>query len=550
LNTLYYGDNLDIMKTHLADESVDLVYLDPPFQSGRNYNIIFKPETKGVKGATSQIKTFEDTWNWGEEAEKEYAGLISGTLTRAYVPQKLIDLMKAMRSYLEICPLMAYLCMMAPRLLEMKRLLKPSGSIYLHCDPTASHYLKLLMDAVFGTENFRSEIIWKRIDAKGNVQKKYGWIHDSILFYSKTNDWTWNQPFAEYNEEYIDAFYCHKTNDGRRFRLDNITAPMSRASKGQVYDWKGYHLSPSRCFVYNQEKMERLDKEGRIHYSKTGYPSYIRYLDEMEGNKCPDIWTDIKIAPKEERMGYPTQKPEALLERIIRASSNEGDVVLDPFCGCGTAVAVAERLNRQWIGIDITYLSIDVIRKRFEKNKIMEGQQFRVMGIPTDYHSASALAESSPFQFEVWAVSQLNATPTPRSGDKGVDGVINYFDHSRKDKVGKGIISVKGGKQLSPGMLRDLMGTLESQNGDFGILITLVEPTKGMLDEVAKAGTFEYLPHPHSVPIVIPRIQIITAAQLFIRPLPIILPQTAMDPFHKPEIKKSTGDEQRELNFE
>lgn len=542
LNTLYYGDNLDIMKS-LQDESVDLIYLDPPFQSGRNYNIIFRPESAGVKGATSQIKTFEDTWNWGEEAEREYIGLISGTLTRAEVPQKLIDLMKAMRAYLDACPLMAYLCMMAPRLLEMKRLLKPTGSIYLHCDPTASHYLKLLMDAVFGTENYRSEIIWKRTEAKGNVQKKYGWIHDVILFYSKTSNWVWNQQFMEYDQTYLDNFYNKIDQDGRRYTLDNLTSAMSRASKGQIYSWKGYTPPPSRCFVYNKEKMEKLDQDGRIAYTSNGCPRLIRYLDEMKGNKCPDIWTDIKIAPKEERMGYPTQKPEALLERIINASSIKGEVVMDPFCGCGTAVAVAERLERQWIGIDITYLSIDVIRKRFEKNKIMEGKQFKVLGIPTDYHSASALAESSAFQFEVWAVSQLNATPTPKSGDKGVDGIINFIDYARKDKVGKGIISVKSGKQLNPAMVRDLKGTLESQNGDFGILITLIEPTKGMLEESAKAGTFSYSPHVNSSPIEIPRIQFLSAAQIFTKPLPLILPQTAIDPYRKPDIKKEGGEQ-------
>ncbi|MDZ4122030.1 MAG: DNA methyltransferase, partial [Candidatus Cloacimonadaceae bacterium] len=313
------------MKEHIKDESVDLIYLDPPFQSGRNYNIIFKPEKDGIKGATSQIETFADTWLWGEKAEEEYSHLIMGTLTKVHPPQKLIDLMKAMRSYLDACPLMAYLCMMAPRLLEMKRVLKPTGSIYLHCDPIASHYLKILMDAVFGTSNFRNEIVWKRIDAKGNVQKKFGWIHDIILFYSKTNDWKWNQQYQDYNESYLENFYNKIDENGRRYRIDNITAAKSRASKGQIYDWKGYSLGPNSCFKYNKEKMELLDREGRIHYAKTGYPSYIRYLDEMEGNKCPDIWTDIKIASKNERLGYPTQKPEALLERIIKAGSNEGD---------------------------------------------------------------------------------------------------------------------------------------------------------------------------------------------------------------------------------
>jgi len=540
MNNLFYGDNLDILKNHIKDESIDLIYLDPPFQSGKDYNIIFKPEKAGVKGSTSQIKTFEDTWNWGIEAENEYIGLISGTLTKEPPSQRLIDLMKAMRGYLAECPMLAYLCMMAPRLLEMKRVIKPTGSIYLHCDPTASHYLKLLMDAVFGTENFRNEIIWKRINAKGNVQKKYGWIHDVILFYSKTNEWTWNQQFLEYDESYTENFYNKVDANGRRYQLDNITAPMSRASKGQIYSWKGYTPPPSRCFVYNEEKMEQLDKEGRIHYSKTGGPRYIRCLDEMEGNKCPDIWTDINIASTAERMGYPTQKPEALLERIIKANTNEGDVVLDPFCGCGTAIAASEKLNRKWIGIDITYLSIDVMIKRLEKNYLKENKDFKVYGVPNDILSATKLAEQFPFQFEVWAVSQLNATPTVKSGDKGVDGVINFIDHTRKDKVGKGIISVKGGHSINPGMVRDLKGTISSQSADFGILITLEKPTKGMIEEAVKEGYFEYRYMEGITQTKIPKIQLLTVEDLFAEPIRVVLPPNVIEPYKKPEIKKTS----------
>jgi DNA modification methylase len=539
MNTLYYGDNLEILINSIADESVDLIYLDPPFQSGKDYNIIFKPEKAGVKGATSQIKTFEDTWNWGTEAENEYTGLISCTLTKAMPSQRLIDLMKAMRSYLAECPMLAYLCMMAPRLLELRRVLKPTGSIYLHCDPTASHYLKMLLDAVFGTQNFRNEVIWKRTDAKGNVQKKYGWIHDVILFYSKTDDWKWNQQFIEYDETYTDSFYNLTDKNGRRYQATDLTAPMSRASKGQVYAWKGYTPPPSRCFVYNEEKMKELDKAGRIQHTKSGCPRYIRYLDEMEGTKCPDIWTDIKIASKDERLGYPTQKPEALLERIIKANTNEDDIVLDPFCGCGTAVAVAERLNRKWIGIDVSYLSIDVIMKRFEKNNIKKGKDFVVKGVPKDVHSAVKLAEQAPFQFEVWAVSQLNAMPTVKSGDKGVDGVINFIDHTRKDKVGKGIISVKGGHSINPAMVRELKGTVSSQNADFGILITIEKPTKGMLEEAVKEGNFNYSYMEGVTQTVIPKLQLITVEDLFADPIKVKLPPNVIDPYRKPDIKKN-----------
>lgn len=548
MNTLYYGDNLDIMRSWIDSESVDLIYLDPPFQSGRNYNIIFKPEGKGIKGATSQITTFEDTWNWGKEAEDEYIGLITGSITRTPPPQKLIDLMKAMRAYLDACPLMAYLCMMAPRLLEMKRILKPTGSIFLHCDPTASHYLKLLMDAVFEPKHYRNEITWKRTSAH-NDPKRFGANVDIILFYTKSDNYKWNTQYISHDEVYLKRF-GRQDPDGRKW-MDYDLSAKGLSGGGYEYTYNGV----SSLWRVPLTTMERLEQENKLHYTKdtNGNIKGIRikrYLDENKGTSLQCLWDDIAPinSQAKERMGYPTQKPEKLLERIIRACSDEGDVVLDPFCGCGTAVAVSEKLNRQWIGIDVTYLSIDVIRKRFEKNNIIENKDFIIKGTPKDYHSASILAETSPFQFEVWAVSQLNATPTVKSGDKGVDGVINFVDMSRTDRVGKGIISVKGGRNLNPGMVRDLKGTLESQKGDFGILITLVEPTKGMIEEAAKAGDFDYYVISHGIPVKIPRIQIITVPQLFIKPLPIVLPQTALDPFKTPDIKK-TKHEQKEIEF-
>lgn len=545
MNTLYYGDNLDILKNEIADETVDLIYLDPPFQSGRNYNIIFRPEKDGIKGATSQIETFEDTWQWSQKAQDEYEDLIMGKLTRLHPPQKLIDLMKAMRSYLEECPLMAYLCMMAPRLLEMKRVLKPTGSIYLHCDPTASHYLKLLMDAVFGPRNYRNEITWKRTTAH-NDPRRYGANTDIILFYSKSDNYKWIPQYVEHGEEYLKRFKGIDP-DGRRWVDDNLSA-KGLSGGGYEYEYKGV----TSLWRVPLSTMERLDSENKLHFTNVNNPDkkgirLKRYLDENKGRPLQSLWDDIFPINSQanERLGYPTQKPEALLERIIKAGTIDGDVVLDPFCGCGTAVAVSERLNRKWIGIDITYLSIDVIRKRFEKNKIMEGKDFEVKGTPKDLHSATKLAESSPFQFEVWAVSQLNAIPTVKTGDKGVDGVINFIDANKKDKVSKGIISVKGGKHVNPSMVRDLKGTMESQSADFGILITLIEPTQGMIDEAVKAGKFEYKHIAHLQGNSIPRIQIVTAEQLFAKHIPVHLPNTAIDPFRKPDIKKNgyTQDE-------
>lgn len=498
MNLLYYGDNLKILKQHIENESIDLIYLDPPFQSGKNYNQIFQPEQGGVKGATAQIQAFADTWTWGEEAEEEYTGLITGTLTKEPPSQKLIDLMKAMRGYLGECPLLAYLCMMSPRLLEMRRVLKSTGSIYLHCDPTASHYLKLLMDGVFGVKNFRNEIIWhyqQGTAPKCDFKRK----HDIIFRYSKGKEYIFNQ----------------------------IILPP---------------VNPGR---YNQ-----VDERGRRYFTR-GDTGKICYLDE--GKKCDDVWTFVEDkrfcqinSMAEERIGYPTQKPEAILKRIIKASSNEGDTVLDPFCGCGTTIAVAERLNRKWIGIDITYLAIDVIKKRIakeneqrlEKDKTKENIHFKIDGIPTDIYSAKLLAEGKPFDFEIWAVSQLNGIPTSRQ-DKGVDGVINFIDNTKKDKIGKGIISVKGGHSINPAMVRELKGTIGSQGADFGILITTENPTRGMITEAAKTGVFDYCYHEGESHTKIPKIQLLTVEDLFTDPIPVKLPPSVIEPYRKPDLRKA-----------
>jgi site-specific DNA-methyltransferase (adenine-specific) len=492
MNTLYYGDNLDILKRYIKDETIDLIYLDPPFQSGKNYNIIFQPKMGEIKGATSQITTFEDTWYWGPEAEREYTELITGTLTTEPPSQKLIDLMKAMRGYLAECPLLAYLCMMAPRLLEMKRTLKSTGSIYLHCDPTASHYLKLLMDAVFGLRNFCNEIIWhykKWPTGKYTFQKN----HDTILFYCRSNN----------KERIFNQLY-----------MERALSTLKRFGTAKI--------------------ISGHDETGLRKPSKTEGI-------ESEGVRQDDVW-DIGRVPPIKQI-FPTQKPEKLLERIIKASSNENDLVLDPFCGCGTTIAVAEKTRRAWIGIDVTYLAIDVIKKRLEKNHIKENEHFQVYGVPKDVYSAGQLAEQKPFQFEVWVVSQLNATPTTKTGDKGIDGVINFIDYTKKDKIGKGIISVKGGHSINPGMVRDLKGTIQSQNADFGILITLEKATRGMIEEAVKEDCFDYCYQEGTVVTKIPKIQLLTAEDLFTNPIPVKLPPSVIEPYRKPDIKRESGQQ-------
>jgi DNA modification methylase len=492
--------------------------------------------------------------------------LITGTITKEKPGQKLIELIKAMRSYLGECSMMAYLSMMAPRLVETKRILKDTGTIYLHCDPTSSHYLKLLMDAIFGVDSFQTEIIWKRSSAHSDAKQgrnQHGHIHDVILFYSKTHHWIWNQVYTEYDESYIANFYRYvEKSTGRRYRIDNLTAAkpggdtsyewrVKRRKEKNVpweadlteeykkptdgWEYKGVLPYKRRYWAYSKANMIEYARENRIYHSNTGVPCYKRYFDEMPGVPLQDIWTDINPALATERLGYPTQKPEALLERIIKASSNEGDLVLDPFCGCGTTIAVAQSLKRKWIGIDITYLAIDVIKKRLEKNRVQEGVEFEIDGEPTDVYSAEKLAEKDPFQFQIWCVSKLDTTPSEtKIGDQGIDGIINFIDLTKKDKAGKGIIQVKGTQTVNPAMVRDLKGTMKSQNADFGILITLKKPTQGMITEAVKNGYAESTKK-------IPKIQLLTVEDLFKRPIPIVLPGQILPPYKKPELKKQQG---------
>ena len=358
-NKLHFGDNLEILRNYVADASVDLIYPDPPFNSNANYNVLF--QEKGGQQSAAQITAFEDTWHWTLDSESAYQDVVTNATG------KLPDLVQAMRSFLGDNDMMAYLTMMAQRMVELHRVLKDTGSIYLHCDPTASHYLKLLMDSVFDSLNFRNELIWKRTSAHSDVAqgaRHMGRIHDVILRFSKGKEPTWNTVYVPYDQQYIDSVYRYSDEAGRRYQTQPLHA--AKAGGDTRYEWKGKLPPPGRYWAFSKENMERLDAEGRIAYSRTGTPRYKIYLDESLGKPLQDIWDDITavhVKPKE-RLGYPTQKPEALLERIISASSNEGDVVLDPFCGCGTAIAAAERLDRRWIGIDITHIAITLIRHR------------------------------------------------------------------------------------------------------------------------------------------------------------------------------------------
>jgi adenine specific DNA methylase Mod len=486
-NRLFFGDNLLMLREHVADESVDLVYLDPPFNSAANYNVLFQ-EKSGEQSA-AQIHAFEDTWQWTQEAEGAY----QETVTSA--PERVVKILEALRGFLGTSDMMAYLTMMTPRLVELRRVLKETGSIYLHSDPTASHYLKLVMDAVFGFANFRTEIIWKRSSAHSDTKqgrRQHGRIHDTILFYTKTNDWTWTPIYTPYDEDYVEQFYRHiEPGTGRRYRLGDLTGPGGGAKGNPSYEVMGV----TRYWRYSKEKMNKLIDEGRVIQTKSGtVPVYKRYLDEMPGIPLQDIWTDIKPigAQAVERLGYPTQKPEALLERIIKTSSNEGDVVLDPFCGCGTAVTVAERLHRRWIGIDVTHIAITLIRSRLHDTFGSELAPYEVVGDPKDASSAEALALQDRYQFQWWAVGLVGGRPAQdkkKGKDTGIDGFVYFFD----DNSGvprKIILQVKSGK-VGSGDIRDLKGVLEREKAQIGAFITLKPATRDMLKEAVSAGFYK-----------------------------------------------------------
>jgi DNA modification methylase len=502
-NLLYYGDNLDILRRYIEEESVDLIYLDPPFNSSQTYNVLFAEQNGSA--AASQIKAFDDTWTYDEEAARAYAEVVNG-------PEGPSKVIRAFRDFLGTSNMMAYLANMAVRLIELRRVLKPTGSLYLHCDPTASHYLKILLDAVFGPENFQNEITWKRTSSH-NDPKRFGRISDRVLFYSRTSKKTFVRIMSSYSEEQLSRY---KHNDDRGlFRAENLTAP--HYSPTRTVEWRGTHPGTNRQWRFSTEELERLYADDRILLRADGSPrkdGLKEYLEEAEGQPLQDLWTDIVMGPTAgERLGYPTQKPEALLERIIETSSKPGDIVLDPFCGCGTAVAVAQRLNRRWIGIDITYLAVTLIKSRL-LDAFGEKAQFDVLGEPVSLPDAEALAKQDPYQFQWWALGLVGARPVEqkKGADKGIDGRLFFHDEG-EGKTKQIILSVKAGNTSVP-HVRDLRGVLDRERAEIGVLITMQDPTKPMKSEAASAGFYESKTVGHSEVHRYPRIQILSIADL------------------------------------
>jgi len=481
-NVLYFGDNLEILRKYIPANSIDLIYLDPPFNSKKDYNILFK-ENGGVE-SEAQIKAFTDTWHWTQSAENTYHEIVTKG------PLKVGKLIGALHDSIGNNDVMAYLVMMTIRLIELHRVLKPTGSLYLHCDPTASHYLKLVLDQVFGPGNFRNEIVWKRSAAHSDVgqgAKHLGRLHDTILFYSKGADYTANMTFLPYDKEYVDRFYRHvEPNTGRRYMLDNLAAPGGAAKGNAIYELLGV----TRYWQFSKERMQKLLEEGRIVQTRPGtVPRYKRYLDEMPGIALQDIWDDILpiAAQAKERQGYQTQKPLPLLERIINYSTNEGDVVLDPFCGCGTAVVAAQKLNRRWIGIDITHLAINLMRNRLKDS--FPGIQFEVIGEPKDLSGAKALAYQDRYQFQWWALGLIGARPLgekKKGADKGIDGVIHFIDDPN-GRISRVVVQVKSG-HIGVNAVRELQTV--AKNDAIGALITLEPPTTPMTVEAVAAGYY------------------------------------------------------------
>jgi len=486
-NLLYFGDNLDILREHIADQSVDLIYLDPPFNSQASYNVLFR-ERNGTDSA-AQIKAFDDFWHWDMTAEATYREVVEAG-------GKVGELLSALQRFLGRNDMMAYLTMMAIRLKELHRVLKPTGSLYLHCDPTASHYLKLVLDAIFGPENFRNEIVW-HYGGRGAkaIARQFPRNHDVILFYSARS------AKHQFNRQYLTRY-----------------VPVAEAkSRGLRQDEEGRWFKTAPRGDYTDESIERLEREGRVYRTRTGRIRIKYFLEERDGfvlEHIPvgDVWSDIPDAMHlgAERLGYPTQKPEALLERIVRASSEEGDLVLDPFCGCGTTVVVAERLHRRWIGIDITHLAVALVNNRLRDTFGPDLSPYRVVGEPQDLASARALALENRHQFEYWALGLAGARPAKqrKGADAGIDGVIYFFDDD-SGKPKRILLQVKSGR-VSVSQIRDLKGAMEREDAQIGAFITLQPPTQPMLREAAAAGFYE----PPGFLDPVPRLQILTIEEL------------------------------------
>ena len=520
------------MRKYIPSESIDLIYLDPPFNSNESYNVLFKSRDKQPN---SQITAFEDTWHWNQTSEDAYDEVMQSDNVKAATA------IEGLRQILGESDIMAYLCMMCVRLLEMHRVLKVTGSMYLHCDPAASHYLKVVMDSIFNADNFLNEIIWKRYGSH-NDSTRYANVHDTILYYAKNkNKRVWNKIYQDYDPEYIKHAYSNKDENG-----PYTTSPLqARSLSGGGYDYQWHGINET--WKFPKKRLDQLEADGLIHWPKAGStPRRKVYLKDVKGLAPTDMFLDTKSlsSANKERIGYPTQKPIALLERIIRASSKEGQIVLDPFCGCGTAVHAAEKMQRRWIGIDITHLAINIMEDRMKS--AFPGIKFRVDGLPQSTVDAHKLFKLDPFQFELWAIQRIipGMQVTSKTGDQGIDGVGRApvgKDENGRTKYAKIIASVKGGKNTLPSYMNELQGNLAKHNADMGVLLTLEDlPKRSEIVKICtKAG--KYMVDTVTGPMHYPRLQTFKVGDVFEgrRPdLPSLMQSVAMA---APAMKRTRG---------
>jgi len=534
-NRLYFGDNLEIMRRHVADESVDLVYLDPPFNSDARYNVLFR-STDGSM-AQSQATAFRDSWSWQKQTQREFEKIVTE------IGGSTAEIISSLHRALGPSDTMAYLVMMAVRMFEIRRVLRPGGAMFLHCDPTASHYLKVILDGIFRPDEFRNEISWRRSSAHSDAKQgstRFGNVRDVLLFYTKSGGApTWNTQFTAYSEDYIADAYKHFDPDGRRYRMGDLTA--AKAGGDTRYPWRikrpkggnwthdldDEYLRPvdgveytaklpygARIWAYSKANMTAMAEKGRIVYASTGMPNYKRYLDEMPGVALQNDWTDLRpiAASAAEREGYPTQKPVALLERILKCVTNPGQTVLDPFCGCGTTIHAAQTLGRSWIGIDVATHATSVIQRRLKRHfDVTAGQDYRFEGMPKDFEGARQLASQDPYQFQWWAnymlgVQQVGDT-VQKGRDRGIDGKLFFMQGPGKGP-GKLIVSVKGGKRNIDD-LRSLAYVMKREGAEGGIFVTLEPATRDMNREAVAEGDFR------SAGGLYPRLQIISMREWF-----------------------------------
>jgi DNA modification methylase len=484
-NKLYYGDNLNWLE-QMSSASVDLIYLDPPFNSKVAYNILYKSPTGEM---SAQHVSFGDTWRWGTSTDMAFTKVMTSGSAAA-------GIISSLKNYMQTSDLMAYLTMMTARFLEMRRILKSTGSLFLHCDASAGHYLKIILDSIFGPTAFRNEIVWRRSMGKSLMTRRLPTNHDVILFYSYAADNFWNEdeafmPYDESNlSEKTSEKYTMRDNKGRLYQLTSLINPNSDRPN-LTYEFLGV----TRVWRWTRERMQKEYAAGHVVQTAPGkVPRFKRYLDKQRGIPIDDVWTDIPPLNSQaaERTGYQTQKPLALLERIIKLATKPGDIVLDPFCGCGTAIEAAHSLGRGWIGIDITALAIDVIEKRLVRSHLKRGRDYDVEGVPLDLAGAHRLFDQDEHQFQLWAITLVDGQPREggkRGADKGVDGWIYYQNDSRT--IESGIISVKGGKNIHAEHIRELLGAMESHKAKLGVFICLHKPTSKMLEEAAAAQSVE-----------------------------------------------------------